>query len=183
MKFLYFTFPDTNTQKYRPHVFCGVTMSDISQHMMSAHRHKQTIIDIALLNKNERIAAVAQLKRYGIIQSNATILAGGGSSSDLVCERKSVGEKVTCSRDARDRFENHSITGTLRIDHLAPALSQSPCLMCEVQRPPGTRSSQELFFIENIHDLELAMHKMCSEEKGMGRGVNCTSMGSFVSML
>ena len=183
MKFLYFTFPDTNTQKYRPHVFCGVTMSDISQHMMSAHRHEQTIIDIALLNKNERIAAVAQLKRYGIIQSNATILAGGGPSSNLVCARKSVGEKVICSRDARDRFENHSITGTLRIavrHQLSPALSQSTCLMCEVQR---TRSSQELFFIENIHDLELAMHKMCSEEKGMGRGVKCTSMGSFVSML
>ena len=82
----------TERQKtYRPHVFCGVTKSDISRHMMSAHRHEQTIIDIALLNKSERIVALAQLRRDGNGQSNATILAGGGSSSDLVCERKSVG--------------------------------------------------------------------------------------------
>ena len=92
------TFPDRKTKPHRPCVFCGVTKSDISRHMMSAHRHEPAIIDIALLDKNERITALAQLRRDGISQSNATILAGGGSSSDLVCERKSEGEKVICSR-------------------------------------------------------------------------------------
>ena len=37
--------------------------------------------------------ALAQLRRDGIGQSNATILASGGSSTDLVCERKCEGRK------------------------------------------------------------------------------------------
>ena len=75
-------------------MFCDVIKSDISLHMLSAHKHEQKIIDISLLNKIERLASLTQLRRDGIWKSNATILAEGGTSSDLVCERKSVGEKV-----------------------------------------------------------------------------------------
>ena len=77
-------------------VFCGMTKSDISRHMLSAPRHEQTIIDISLLKKSERIAALAQLRRNGISHSNVTVLACEGTSSDLVCEGKSEGEKVIC---------------------------------------------------------------------------------------
>ena len=87
------TFPDRKTKPHRPCVFCGVTKSDISRHMMSKHRHELVIIDIALRSKSERIMALAQLRRDGIGQSNATILASGGSSTDLVCERKCEGRK------------------------------------------------------------------------------------------
>ena len=83
--------PDRKTKPHRPCVFCGVTKSDISQHMLSAQRHEQVIIDIALLNKSKRIAALAQLRINGISQSNATILARGGTSTDLVCDWKSEG--------------------------------------------------------------------------------------------
>ena len=55
-------------------------------------------MDIALLSKSERIAALAQWRRDGIGQSNATILAGCGSSTDLACEHKCEREKVICSR-------------------------------------------------------------------------------------
>ena len=88
---------------------------------MSKHRHEQVIMDIALLSKSERIAALAQLRRDGIGQSNATILAGGGSSTDLVCERKCEGEKVICSRCG----------GVLKKKILLPALQESlPSIRC-----------------------------------------------------
>ena len=40
-------------------------------------------------------------------------------------------------------------------------------------------STQELFFIENIRELELAVHRMCSEEEGMKAGLK-VALGTLV---
>ena len=47
--------------------------------------------------KKERIQAIAALRRHGIVQTNTNILAEGGNTRDLMCER-SAGGKVLCSR-------------------------------------------------------------------------------------
>ena len=83
---VYIRFADNKTKPYRPCVFCGVTKSDITRYVLSAYKHEQEIIN------KKSVTALAQLRRYGITRSDAKILADCGTSSDLVCERKSVGQ-------------------------------------------------------------------------------------------
>ena len=78
---IFIRFADNKTKPYRPCLFCGVTKSDITRYVLSAYKHEQTII----------IKKRVTLRRYGITKSDAKILADCGTSSDLVCERKSVG--------------------------------------------------------------------------------------------
>ncbi len=55
------------------------------------------------------------------------------------------------------------------------AMRRVACLKLAVR----VNSSQELFFIENIGELELAMHKMCGEENGMRPGLKLV-LGTLV---
>ena len=79
-------------------MFCGEMKVDLRAHFLSVHQEEEKIKELSTLGKKERIQAIAALRRQGIVQKNTKIVASGGDTSDLMCERKSSGEKVLCSR-------------------------------------------------------------------------------------
>ena len=79
-------------------MFCGEMKVDLRAHFLSVHQEEEKIKELSTLGKKERIQAIATLRRQGILQKNTKIVASGGDSRDLMCERKSSGEKVMCSR-------------------------------------------------------------------------------------
>ena len=79
-------------------MFCGQMKVDLRAHFLSVHQEEEKIKELGTLGKKERIQAIAALRRQGIMQKNTKIVASGGDTRDLMCERKSAGEKVMCSR-------------------------------------------------------------------------------------
>ena len=81
-----------------PCVFCGEMKVDLRAHFLSVHQEEEKIKELSTLGKKERIQAIAALRRQGILQKNMKSVASGGDTRDLMCERKSSGEKVMWSR-------------------------------------------------------------------------------------
>ena len=73
-------------------MFCGQMKVDLRAHFLSVHQEEEKIKELGTLGKKERIQAIAALRRQGIVQKNTKIVASGGDTRDLMCERKSAGE-------------------------------------------------------------------------------------------
>ena len=82
---------------HRPCIFCGQLKSDITAHLITVHKNEDQIIEIQTMDKRPRLQALAKLRKQGIAKRNVAIIAEGGESTELMCQRKCEGSKVICS--------------------------------------------------------------------------------------
>ena len=62
----------------RPCVFCSKVQSNLARHIVSVHREEQEVKEILKLPSTERNAALASLRKRGMMEYNRQVMAAGG---------------------------------------------------------------------------------------------------------